>query len=63
MPTAHLFLYLVGLGTALSTQSSVLPRLFSGSETFLRPWQKNMSITLSSQRYWNTNLVQRETIG
>ena len=39
MPTAHLFLYLVDFSTALSTQV-LLPRLFSGSETFLRPWQK-----------------------
>ena len=63
MPTAHLLLYLVDFSTALSTQV-LLPRLFSGSETFLRPWQKKkMSTTLSSQRYWNTDLVQRETIG
>ena len=39
MPTAHLFLYLVDFGTALS-RKVLLPRLSSGSETFLRPWQK-----------------------
>ena len=39
MPTAHLFLYLVDLGTALSTRSSSSSIVF-GKGNLLRPWQK-----------------------
>ena len=62
MPTAHLFLYLV----LLSLRKFLLARLFSGGKTFLRPWQKltgKMYLTSSSRRFWNANLLQRETIG
>ena len=63
MPTAQLFLYLVGLGTALSTQSSSSSIVFGKRNLPSAMAKKKMSTTLSSQRYWNTNLVQRETIG
>ena len=39
IPTAHLFLYLVDLGTALLTQSSSSSIVF-GKRNLLRPWQK-----------------------
>ena len=64
MLTAHLFLYLGDFGTALSTQSYSFS-IVLGRRNLPSAMAKTdkMQITSSSHRFWNTNLVQRESIG